>query len=375
MCDVKRQLQIFRDICARPDLELEKVLKHGKKAVGVVPYFCPEELVYAAGMIPFGLWGSQRLVSESKRYFPAFFCSILHTTLDMALKGELDGLSAVMIPYTCDSLKGMVSNWEQGVTQIPVIPVSYAQNRKIAAGVDYTTACFQKVRTKLEAIAGTTITDDQIRQAIAVYNENRKALLAFTEAAAAHPAEISPSDRNAVLKAGYFMDRADHSRMVQALTEVLNAVEPAPWRGIRVVTTGILADAPELLDILADNGISIAADQVVHESVGLHNLTPDGADPIRSMAERLSELEGSSLLFDPSKKRGRQLAELVKETKADGVIWIMTKFCDPEEFDYVPVKQMLDEADIPLLAVEMDQQMGNFAQARSAVEAFREVLE
>jgi len=52
----------------------------------------------------------------------------------------------------------------------------------------------------------------------------------------------------------------------------------------------------------------------------------------------------------------------------------MTKFCDPEEFDYVPVKRMLDKAGIPLLAVEVDQQMVNFEQARNAVLTFGEML-
>lgn len=375
MCEIKQQLQAFREICSRPDLELKQVLETGKKAVGVVPYFCPEELIYAAGMIPFGLWGSQRLASESKRYFPAFFCSILHTTLDMALWGELDDLSAVLIPYTCDSLKGMVANWEQGVRQVPVIPVAYAQNRKIGAGVDFTAARFRKVLARLEEIAGKQVTDEEIRQAIAVYNENRLALQAFTAAAAAHPAEVSPADRNAVLKSGYFMDRAVHTQKVKALTAALENAPAEPWKGIKVVTTGILADAPELLEILAENNIAIAADQVVHESVSLRCLTPEGDDPVAAMAKRLADLEGSSLLFDPTKQRAKQLVELVQSSKADGVIWIMAKFCDPEEFDYVPVKRALDEADIPLLTIEADQQMINYEQARSAIETFSEICQ
>ena len=35
---------------------------------------------------------------------------------------------------------------------------------------------------------------------------------------------------------------------------------------------------------------------------------------------------------------------------------------------------MLDKAGIPLLAVEVDQQMVNYGQARSAIEAFAEML-
>ena len=68
------------------------------------------------------------------------------------------------------------------------------------------------------------------------------------------------------------------------------------------------------------------------------------------------------------------MVALAQQAKADGILWVMTKFCDPEEYDYVPVKRMADAAGIPLLAVEVDQQMVNYEQARSAVEAFVETL-
>ena len=31
----------------------------GKKAVGCFPYYTPDEIIYAAGMLPVGLWGGQ----------------------------------------------------------------------------------------------------------------------------------------------------------------------------------------------------------------------------------------------------------------------------------------------------------------------------
>ena len=52
----------------------------------------------------------------------------------------------------------------------------------------------------------------------------------------------------------------------------------------------------------------------------------------------------------------------------------MAKFCDPEEYDFVPVRRMLDAAGIPVLSVEVDQQMVNYEQARSAIETFADIL-
>ena len=364
----------LRAVCEAPEARLKEALAAGKKAVGVLPYFCPEELVYAAGMLPFGLWGAQMQASESKRYFPAFICSLLHTALEMGLRGMLDGLSAVMVPISCDSLKGMGANWKYGVKTVPVIDVAFAENRKIRAGVEFTVSQLRKIRARLEEIAGTEITDEKLAAAIAVYNEDRAQLMRFSALAAKHPELVSPADRCAVFKSGYFMDRAEHAAAVRGICDGLERAPESAWTGLRVVTTGILADAPELLRILEEDGIAVAADQVAQESVNARYPTPVTADPLEGMALRLGEIEGASVLFDPGKQRGVQLVELAKETGADGILWIMTKFCDPEEYDFVPVRRMAEKAGIPLLAVETDQQMENYEQARSAIDAFAEIL-
>ena len=365
----------LKNISENPRAAFEGAIASGKKVVGVMPYFCPEELVYAAGMLPFGLWGAAIQANDSKRYFPAFICSILHTTLEMGIKGQLDDLSAIMIPICCDSLKGMGANWEYGVGhKVPVINVAYAQNRKIEAGVEFTASQFRKIRKQLEEIAGNEITDDALAQAVAVYNENRDAILCFSKAAATHPKEISAQTRSAVLKAGYFMDRAKHTEMLREITEELSALPASDEGYLKIVTTGILADMPGFLELIDKNNMVIADDQIAQESVGARTQTPVTEDPILGMAQRLSDIEGCSVLYDLGKFRGKQLVSLAQEAGAAGILFVLTKFCDPEEYDYVPVKRMTDAAGIPMLQVEIDQQMKNFAQAESALQAFAEML-
>ena len=375
MSELKTLLAQCEEIAASPAAQLKKALAEGKKAIGVMPYFCPEELVYAAGMLPFGLWGAEMQVSESKRYYPAFFCSLLHTTLEMGLRGELDALSGIMIPISCDALKGMAANWKYGVgDKVPVISVCYALNRLVPASVDFNVAQLRKILAQLEEIAGRAVSAADIAAAVAVYNENRSVCLRFAELAGAHPALVSPAARSAVLKAGYFMDRAAHSALVGRINALLDAAPAEAWDGLRLVTTGILADMPALLKILEDNRIAVVADQVAHESVSNRTLTPVTDDPLVGMAQRIGSLEGCSVLFDPGKQRGRELVQLAKDSGADGVLWVMTKFCDPEEYDFVPVRRMLDAAGIPVLSVEVDQQMVNYEQARSAIETFADIL-
>jgi benzoyl-CoA reductase/2-hydroxyglutaryl-CoA dehydratase subunit BcrC/BadD/HgdB len=375
MNGVKELLAELRSVCADPRARLDEALSQGRKTVGVLPYFCPEELVYAAGLLPFGIWGAEMQANGSKRYFPAFICSLLHTALELGLRGALNGLSAIMVPICCDSLKGFGANWKYGVGEsIPVIDVAYAENRKIAAGTEFTRAKFRGILTRLEQIAGHEVSDEDVAAAVAVYNENRAVLRAFSAAAAQHPEAVSPSDRCLAMKAGYFMDRAVHTEKIRTITEALRELPERPWHGLRVITTGILADSPALLEILADNGIAVADDQIAQESGFFRTDTPVTADPIEGMAQRIGMIEGCSVLYDPGKQRGHELVRLAQDAKADGILWVMTKFCDPEEYDYVPVKRMADATGIPLLAVEVDQQMVSYEQARSAVEAFAEML-
>ena len=163
MSGVKELLAALRAVSADPRAQLDEALSQGRKAVGVLPYFCPEELVYAAGMLPFGIWGAEMQVNESKRYFPAFICSLLHTALELGLRGALNGLSAIMVPICCDSLKGFGANWKYGVGEdIPVIDVAYAENRRIAAGEEFTRAKFRGILARLEQIAGRDVSDTDV---------------------------------------------------------------------------------------------------------------------------------------------------------------------------------------------------------------------
>jgi len=364
----------FRSIADTPQKQFEKLLADGKKVVGCMLYFCPEELIYAAGMTPFGIWGGDMEVSESKRFYPAFICSILHTALELGIKGAYSGMTAVMIPKLCDSLKSMGANWERAVPGIPVINVAHAQNRKINAGIEFTASQYRIIVDELARLGGKKASNSDISDSIELINKRRGAQRVFAQLASEHPEAVSPRERCDVIKSSYFMEAGPYISMLQELNGILKVLPDSKWKGTRVVTTGILADSPELLAILHENNIMIAADQVLHESVSFRENVCITEDPVIGLAKRMASLEGTSVLYDPGKQRAKELLKLVRKTQADGVIFILTKFCDPEEYDYVPVKNLLHENDIRCLLVEVDRQTPGLEQARSAIEAFAGML-
>lgn len=374
MSRIAQLLESFGQVAAHPRAELDRVLASGQKAIGCMPMYCPQELVIAAGMRSFAVWGADTEVSLAKRYYPAFICSVLQTSLELGLRGSLDGLSGMMISALCDSLKCMGQNWKAALPQIPFIPVYHPQNRKTEAGVAFLRSEYARVLAQLEEIAGQPVAPQAIHDAIEACNAQRVAMQRFLSTASRYPQHISPSSRSAVIKSAGFMDVLEHTALVSELTAALEALPEEKWPGRRVITTGILADSPALLAIFEERGLAIAGDDVAAESRRFRTLVPGGNDPLERLARQLSAYEGCSVLFDPEKKRGEMLLALARETGADGIVVLMTKFCDPEEFDYAILGRQFRAAGVPHTVIEVDRQMQGYGQARTTLETFCEML-
>jgi benzoyl-CoA reductase/2-hydroxyglutaryl-CoA dehydratase subunit BcrC/BadD/HgdB len=80
------------------------------------------------------------------------------------------------------------------------------------------------------------------------------------------------------------------------------------------------------------------------------------------------------LLYDPEKLHVKKVVDLAKAADAQGVILLLVKFCDPEEFDAPLVKAACLEAGIPFLQIEIDQSTETYEQARTQLETFGDIL-
>ena len=237
----------------------ESCQKTGKPAVGFVAPYGPEEIAYAAGCLPVGLWGGQVELKRARAYLPAFACSIMQSIVELAAGGVYDDLAAVVIPSPCDTLKCIGQKWKG---KSPAIQFTHPMNRRLDCANDYLTSEYQGIRTKLEGIVGRTITDEALTEAILVYNRYRTAMREFTQVAREHLSTISPTVRHGVIKAAHFMDKAEYTRDIEDLTQALRKAGPEPWEGKRVVLTGITFEPQQLLEILEFYHVAVAGDDV-----------------------------------------------------------------------------------------------------------------
>jgi bcr-type benzoyl-CoA reductase subunit C len=375
MSTINTLLDQFDAAASNPKGQLEKYLADGKKAIGCFPYYVPEELVRAAGMAPFGIWGAEGTINAAKKYFAPFYCTIAQMGLELALNGKLDKLSGVIVPSMCDTLRPLTQNFRSAIPQIPFIFLAHPQNRRTPGGVEYTKYQYGNVRKQLEEISGRPISDDDLKEAIDVYNESRAARRKFVKLAGEHPESISPAQRSAVLKSAYFMDKAEHTALLTQLNSQLEALPKSDWKGARVLLSGIIADSKNLLQILADHKMAVVADDVAHQSRAFRMDVPEADDPMTALALQFAGQNDDVLLYDPElTKRPEYVVKLAQASGAQGVIVLMMQFCDPEEIEYPSLKQALDKAGIPSVSIGFDQQMKDFGQARTQIQAFADVL-
>ncbi len=373
-------LDEFKNIAESPKKQLDGYKKQGKKAIGVLPYYAPEELVYAAGMVPFGMWGSnKKTISRAKEYCATFYCTIAQLALEMLLDGTMDDLDGIITPTICDTLRPMSQNFRVSMGEkMPVIFLAHPQNRFDSFGLQFCVDQYAHVKKELEKITGKEITNDDIQNAIKVYNESRAARRRFVTLASEHCDVITPTKRSAVLKASWFMLKDEYTAKLNELNEELAKLPVCDWKGTKVVTSGIICDNPSLLAAFEENHIAIAADDVAHESRAFRVDVPEDSDGLKALAQQFANIDYEVLLYDPESsknRRGEFVANLVKESGAQGLVLFMQQFCDPEEMEYPYLKKALDAAHIPHIKLGIDQQMRDFGQARTAIQAFADVLE
>ena len=372
-------LKEFEQAAASPKKQLDLYKGQGKKCIGVLPYYAPEELVHAAGMVPFGIWGSNtKTISLAKEYCATFYCTIAQLALEMLLDDTLKDLDGVITTTLCDTLRPMSQNIRVAMEgKMPTIFLAHPQNRFDENGIQFTKHQYELVKKDLEKIAGKEITDADLKKTIGIYNEFRATARKFVQLAGQHPDIISARNRSSVLKAAWFTEKEEYTKKLRELNALLEKEPLKEWKGTKIVVSGIIFDNPELLKIFEDNNIAIVWDDVAHESRSFKTDCPDDSDPMLALAKQFAAVDHDILLYDvhaDKNRRAEYVAKMCKENKADGLILFMQQFCDPEEMEYPYLKKELDAQHIPHIKLGVDQQMRDFGQAATAIQAFAEQL-
>ena len=144
----------------------------GGKVLGHFQVYFPEEIAHAAGMLPLKVCGAQVEGMESESHFGSYLCSVIKTSLELALTNKI-GLDMFVTHPICDAARNLGAIWGRNFDykcQILYLP----QNPNSAHSADYLTNEYNRLKRDIEEISGSTISDDALRNSIEIYNESRR---------------------------------------------------------------------------------------------------------------------------------------------------------------------------------------------------------
>ena len=146
----------------------------GGKVIGHFQVYFPEEIVHAAGILPFKVRGAPIEAVQADSRFGSYLCSILKTSLELALSNRVPMEMFVTHPI-CDAARNLGAVWGRNFSypcQILYLP----QNANSPAAVTYLRNEYARLQRSVEAIAGRPVKEDDLRRSVDIYNRNRALL-------------------------------------------------------------------------------------------------------------------------------------------------------------------------------------------------------
>jgi len=349
------------------------------KAVAYFPVYAPAELIHAAGMLPVGLSGAgDRLdIQYADARFGSFICSIVKTTLEMGLTAHLEPFDGFLFSTICDSARNLCFVMKRNFPQMYVDFIHLPQNPSSPATAQFLAAEYRRILTKLEELAGCKVSDDAIRQSIALYNRDRQLIRELNQLRTRHPHLLKAWESYLLVRAGNFLPVEEHIAMLEDTLTKLRVRDGKKRDSIRIVLEGSFCEQPPLalIRLIEEAGCYIVADDFTIGQSWFETDVPTDGDPVMALAHSyIHNSVYSSVRHDFRKPRWEGLLEKVKSAQADAVLFLIAKFCEPAYFDYVPYKQELERAGIPHLQMEFEEKLFTFDRVRTEIETFVESL-
>jgi benzoyl-CoA reductase subunit C len=350
----------------------------GAKSVAFFPVYAPAELVHAAGMLPVLLSGAgDRLdIQHADSRFGSFICSIIKTTMEMAMTGHLEPFDGLLFSSICDSARNLCfvikRNYRQMYVDFLHLPHSTSDS-----SVEFLEQEYRRIIVELERLGGAPIQPAALCQSIALYNIQRSLVRQLYGLRAKSPHLLRAWECYVLIRSGNYMPVEEH---IEILEQALDYLPNRPGKkrdAIRVVIEGAFCEQPplELIRLLENAGCDVVEDDLAIAQRWFTEDVPITGDPVRALAESyVHRSVYSSVRHDFSKPRWEGLAEKVRSTRAEAVIFLIAKFCEPAYFDFVLFKKKVDEMGLPHLLLEFEEKLFTFDRLRTEVETFVESL-
>jgi benzoyl-CoA reductase subunit C len=364
-----------RELVESPDFgSVARWREQGGKVGGHFQVYFPEEIIHAAGMLPVKIRGAPVEPGRAESHFGSYLCSILKTSLELALCGRVR-LDLFVSHPICDAARNLAAIWGRNFShpcQILYLP----QNPNSSGSIDWLRHEYDRIRRVVEGVAGRAITDDDLRRSIEVFNTNRRLLRELYLIKRETPWLLPAEDAYALVALAGMLPREEHNELLATLLPQIRARPTRPEDRIRVVFEGGFCEQPpfDLIRMLGRSTYVVDDDFLI----GLRWITEDvpvEGDPLHNLAEAYCERSSySPVQHDVRKPKERMIIERVRAARADAVILAAAKMCEPGLEEQVTYVGALEEAGVAYFVTEFEENMTSFEQLALQLETFAENL-
>lgn len=345
----------------------------------VLGYFCtyvPEEILYAAGVLPVRILGSHEPQDVTEPHIFGMFCPFCRDCLAQGLKGRFDYLNGIMIAQSCLHIRQAYTSWEKHVPTQDGFSYYLNMPHKVQSprALPFLKAELELFKEAVEKWIGREITDSALEHAIDVYNENRRLMKQIYELRKAENPPLTGEEAMYITLSSQMVDKEEHNSALRKLLADLQGRDMNRDVGTRLMILGSEDDDIAFLNMVESvGGTFVIDDHCTGTRYFWNEVGKDNKNLIEAIADRYIKRPACPSKDWEERKRVSHVLQLAQDYDVAGAILIQQKFCDPHELDIPMMKHHLEKNDIPTLFLEFDVTVP-IGQFRTRVEAFLEMI-
>ncbi len=330
----------------------------------------PEEIIMAAGFVPYKIFGDvHKSNAPADQFLQAFFCPAARSFLTEALtrSGEWEG---IIVAQGCNSTNRHYDVWKRHV-ETPFLYWFNGPFKEDAMAVRFMKTELWRLIDALSRHYKVSITEDMISEAIHESNEVKKRLQKLS--ALRSEKDISNRSYLEILIKSMTLPKNEAAAGIDTLIGRAEQGGPFPKNRKKVLLTGSDVTYPELMDQIDESGFRVVRDDLSVGERYFATLIPEDGNPVESLARYYLTIPKPATRVGV-RKRIEYLEKSLAESGLNTVISQNIKFCEPYAYDSVLVNGELKEKGNRVLHLEREFTPGPDNQLMNRLAAFSEML-
>ncbi|MBL7175511.1 MAG: 2-hydroxyacyl-CoA dehydratase [Desulfobacteraceae bacterium] len=344
--------------------------KDGKKIVAYFYGLVPKEIIHAAGLFPIQLIEERNPQYEEKSELLPYLCGMSKNLTGQIYDKVFDYVDGIMVATVCDTNRHVFDIWDHRKL-FPHMLLVRAPSMATDIAVKYYTEELKRLGNELEKISGQKVTEDSLRESIALYNENRTLFGQFYDLRP--KTGVSAEDTVNVFSSALVTPVEEHNEMMRRLLTSLPS-SPDDKEEIRLMLCAInLNMAIDVIRMCEKFGAAVVTDDFTHNArYGSNYIETDG-DPFEALARGyLRKVPAPG--FYSFEERAMYIREMMEKADAKGMIYLIQLYCDAYAIEYAILKERFDAWNLVNLKLEAEDTPSSIEQLNVRIQSFVESL-